>query len=375
MRIGLVGCGFVADLYMSSLALHPGIEVSGAFDVDAKRLSTFTQAHRIASFASLESLLGDERIEVVVNLTAPQAHFEVSRAALLAGKHVYSEKPLATELSEAKQLVQLAAQRGLLLAGAPCTLLGETAQTLWRAVRQGQCGNVRLVYAELDEGLLSRAPFTAWKSPTGAPWPFRSEFETGCTLEHAGYCLTWLAAMFGPAQEVTSFSALLDDRKHPSLERSQLAPDFSVACLRFGGGVVARLTNSIVAPHDHRFLVVGDEAILYTKESWSIRAPVYRRKWRRIRRRLFLDPFGLRCRLADSGLPRPRSGGSQVIDFARGLEDLAESLRTGAPCRLGADFALHVTELALAIQNAHLQPQPYRLTSTFAPVRPMDWAR
>jgi predicted dehydrogenase len=147
--------------------------------------------------------LADPRVEIVANLTNPRSHAEVTEAALRAGKHVYSEKPLAMRLDEATQLVELAAERQLLLSSAPCSLLGETAQTLWRAVRDRRVGTVRVVYAEMDEGLVHRMPFASWTSASGAPWPARDEFEIGTVIEHAGYVVSWLPAMFGPAETVT----------------------------------------------------------------------------------------------------------------------------------------------------------------------------
>ena len=107
----------------------------------------------------------------------------MTRASLLAGKHVYSEKPLSVDLSEARELVELAEKQGLLLSGAPCSVLGETAQTLWKAVRDGAVGRVALVYAEIDDNPVYLMRPEGWTSrrrahpgPTGtssrsaAPW-------------------------------------------------------------------------------------------------------------------------------------------------------------------------------------------------------------
>src|SRR4051812_39329261 len=144
MHIAIVGCGFVADYYMATLSLHPGLHVAGAFDRDARALARFTAAHTTRAYSSLAQLLADDQVEIVLNLTNPRSHAEVSRAALEAGKHVYSEKPFATELAEAKRLVETAEEHHLLLSSAPCSLLGETAQTIWRALRDQLIGPVRL---------------------------------------------------------------------------------------------------------------------------------------------------------------------------------------------------------------------------------------
>lgn len=374
MKIAIVGCGFVADLYMQTLALHPELEVAGVYDTDAARLRQFADHHGVRAMASLEALLQVPDLRIVVNLTNPRSHVAVTEAALNTGKHVYSEKPLAMSVEEGQRLVDLAESRGLYLAGAPCTVLSETAQTMWRAIRQGVPGRVRLVYAELDEGLLHRFAYRKWISASGKPWPYRDEFEIGCTLEHAGYALTWLLAMFGPARSVTAFGSVLVEDKCSDVPADRSAPDFTVACIRFDGGIVARMTNSIVAPHDHRFRVFGDRGMLYTPESWSFRSPVYFRNWLTIRRRTLLNPLRKRIRLAGTHLPQPKSGGAQRIDFGRGIAELAEAITQQRSCRLNGRFALHVTELALAIHEAMEHSTTHTMRTTFDPMAPMPWA-
>ena len=135
MRIAIVGCGFVADLYAETLSLHPQLKLVAVTDLDAQRAATLGALHGAVVHPDLGTLLADERVETVLNLTSPQSHAAVTRAALEAGKHVYSEKPLAMTLDEARQLCELAQRSGMRLSGAPCSVLGEAAQTLWRAGR------------------------------------------------------------------------------------------------------------------------------------------------------------------------------------------------------------------------------------------------
>ena len=145
-RVGIVGTGFVADLYMRSLETFPDVKVALAYDIDASRLNAFCNHWRVPAAASLAQLLdGPESPDLILNLTNPSAHFEISRACLEQGKHVYSEKPLAINMVDAQILYDLAKQKNLMLAGAPCSVLGEAAQTLWRAIRDRKIGEVRLV--------------------------------------------------------------------------------------------------------------------------------------------------------------------------------------------------------------------------------------
>lgn len=370
--IAIVGCGFVADYYMATLAHYPWLRVAGVFDSDAERLQMFCRHYQLSAYADFDALLADSRTSIVVNLTNPRAHYDVSRRCLDAGKNVYSEKPLAMEYARADELVRLAEGRGLQISSAPCSLLANAAQTLWRAVRERVVGDIRLVYAELDDGMVHRMPYKKWVSASGAPWPYKDEFEVGCTLEHAGYYLGWLIAMFGPVERVTaSAECLLPDKLTAPPLQPATTPDFSVGILKFESGVVARLTSSIVAPHNHALQVVGECGVLEVNDCWFNDAKVRVRKLVTLRRKTFLSPLALRYTAA--GAPRAsavNTGGARM-DFAAGPAELALSIIEGRASRLSSRFSLHVNEVALALQNVRGE---YLTRSRFDPVVPVAWS-
>lgn len=370
MDIAMIGCGFIADHYARSLRGYPSLRLRGVADRDPSRAARFAAFHGVPAYRDVDELLADAGVGMVLNLTNPRSHYDVSRACLEAGKHVYSEKPLAMVLDQARALVELAEARGLRISAAPSNLLGEAGQTMWKALRENAVGRVRAVYAEMDDGLLHRAPYERWQSESGAPWPYRDEFEVGCTMEHAGYCLTWLTAFFGPARSVTAFSSVQVPEKRPDIPPEALAPDLAVATILHGSGVVARLTCSVLAPPDHVMRVFGDEGVLYTPDVWHYDAPVYSRRLLRIRRRLLLSPWRKRHpRLVEPGRKLAHD------DRARGVAELADAIAEGRPSRLSARFALHVTELTLAIQDAGASGGSYRMTTSFDPIAPMPWGR
>ncbi len=388
MRIAIVGCGYVADFYLATLANHPGLEFLGVHDREPARASRIATRHHTRDYGSLDALLADDRVEIVLNLTNPRDHYEVSRLCLDAGKHVYTEKPLATVWDQAVELVERAEAKGLQIVSAPCTVLGESAQTLWKAVRQGTIGPVRLAYAELDDGLIHRENYRAWLSASGNPWPFQDEFEVGCTLEHAGYYVTWLAALFGPAESVTSFAGcqVPGAVKAPGVPLSPAdTPDFSCGGIRFASGVVARLTCSIIAPHDHSLRLFGEEGTLSVKECWNFGSPVLLRRWTRWSFRAEKRPVLARLLgLGPRRLPLVRRPdfrydvpGANRIDFCRGVAELADAIQDQRPCRISTRFSLHINEIVLALQDPQGMGCPRALTSRFDPatLTPMPWAR
>ena len=213
------------------------------------------------------------------------------------------------------------------------SVLGEAAQTLWLAVRGNEIGKVRLVYAEIDDDFVPRAPYPKWLSESGAPWPFRDKFTVGCTLEHAGYYLTWLMAMFGTVEGVIAASAnLVPDKLGNGVKT---APDCSRATLFFKSGLVARLTCSIVAPHNHSIRIIGDAGILEVAEGWNNNAAVRVRRRFAIRRKLINSPFTRRLRIDGATHPKVKSWGAAALNFALGPADAYGVERVAAEPSIG----------------------------------------
>lgn len=385
MNIVIVGCGYVSDFYLQTLPNHPELTVCGVYDHDPIRLARFAKHNGLNAYRDLESVLEDRAVDIVVNLTNPRSHYEISKACLEAGKHVYSEKPLGMNLAEVRELTAISLATGVRIACAPCNLLSESAQTMWRHLREGRIGRVRLAYAELDDGMVHKAAYRSWISESGSPWPFKNEFETGCTLEHADYYLTWLCAFFGPAKRITAFSSVQIPDKVAEVAAADMAPDFSVGCIEFENGVVARLTCGIIAPGDHSIRIIGDDGVLTVSEAWDFGSPV----------RLRAMPHGLPGRIASRvereikrrspaflltrNLPLVRPARFKrptafPMDFARGVAELGAAVRENRPCRLSPEFCLHVAELTLVLHNPELHERPYTVQSRFEPVEPMAWA-
>ena len=142
-------------------------------------------------------------------------------------------------------------------------------------LRDGRIGTPRLVYAEMEDGPVFRDKWATWRSQSGARWPGLHEFEIGCTLEHAGYALSWLVSLFGAVESLTAFSAITFPDKGPGTEKIVMAPDFSVGCLQFRSGVVGRLTSGLAAPRDRSLTIVGDKGSIVVADLWDNRSAVH----------------------------------------------------------------------------------------------------
>lgn len=400
--IAIVGCGNIAPFYLNALPQHPILNLLGVMDRDEVRATRYAQYYSVQCYPSLDAILNDRRVELVINLTNPRSHYTVSRACLEAGKHVYSEKPLAMMLSEAEHLVQMAEQKGLLIASAPSRILAETAQTMWKALREKAIGAVHAVYAEMDGGLIYRAKYKEWKNELDIPWPYKDEFEVGCTIEHAGYPVSWLTAYFGQVETVTAFATRQITDQQTDIPLEVTTPDLTVACIKFKSGLVARLTSSWIAPPDHSIRIFGDTGVLSTNDIWEPRSPVYITRWRNIR----IGPKSISVPWKKSYPMAAPPGASSLtklvrtfarsprdivrafrarvlhlrkrVDFCLGPAEVAASICEQRPCRLSARNCLHNTEVVLAIHNAFAPPLDtgltYKVKTPFEPMTPMPWS-
>jgi len=380
MKLVILGCGYVANMYRLTMSQHSELELVGVFDSERSRSENMARLTNTKCYPCFEAVLNDPAVDLILNLTSPQSHYETTRACLEAGKHVFTEKPLAMNLVEAQLLVELSEQFGLMLVSAPCTLMNGVAQTVWKGVRDNLVGQVRLVYAEMEDGMVARAPVQTWINEAGTAWPFVNEFETGCTIEHAGYVLSWLVAIFGPAAHVMAYSDSLLDNKVNN-HRIALADDFSVACIKFESGVVVRMTNGIYAEHDHRLRIFGDNGVISVADPRSDNSIIHVQRYHTLRRRRFLSPWAKKLRICvpPNEKKMTKYRGSQVRDFCRVIADMAQAAMDNRLPYISARFSLHITELTLACQFARSFAEqgkmPYVMTTTIDPMEPLVWAR
>ena len=144
MKIGMVGVGCISGIYLKNFKeVFKDVELVAVCDLIRERAEKAQAEYGIPKiYDTMHELFADPEIDIVLNLTRPYQHYEVSRAALLAGKHVYSEKPLGADLEEGKALVKLAEEKGLWIGGAPDTFMGAAIQTCRKKIDEGMIGDV-----------------------------------------------------------------------------------------------------------------------------------------------------------------------------------------------------------------------------------------
>jgi len=351
LTAGVVGCGNIAGAYADDLTRFPEIDFRGVTDVDPVRAVEFAKKYDVRAYGSVDEMLADPEVDVVVNLTTHHAHFDISRRALAAGKHVHSEKPLCMTPAEAAELLDLAREKGLRLGCSPSTFMGEAQQTVMKWVRDGRLGKVRVVYAEANWGRIE-----VWHP---APQAF---YEAGALFDVGVYPLTIATAMFGPARRVTAFGTVVHPRRR-MLDGGEFTietPDWVTAVVELEDGTVLRLTaNFYVSGGRQRGMEFhGDDGLL-TIDSWQdFHAPVA------------FTAFG-----SDTPEPvTPVRPPHQGIEFGRAVQDMALAIAEDRPHRATGEQAAHLVDILDAIRRSSLDGTPVEITSRFDRPAVMEWA-
>lgn len=353
MRVAIVGTGNIAGPYAKDFASYPEIELVGVADIDTARAEKFAAEHNTHAFPSPEALINDERVELVVNLTSHFAHKAITEASLNAGKHVYSEKPLATTYEDACALVKLAAEKGLRLGCSPFTLMGEGQQTAWKLIRDGRAGQIRVAYAEVNWGRIE-----SWHP---APGPF---YEVGALFDVGVYPLTILTALFGPAKRVLAYGKVLypDRVTKEGVEFHIDTPDWAVTIVELADGTVVRLTTD--------FYVSNTTSKQRGIEFHGDLGTVYLNSWQNFDAQVEFAEFGKP--LEPVLLVRAARGGG--TPWGRGVHEMVLAMQSGKPHRFTGEQAAHVVEILTAAALSMRLRQPVEVESTFIPPAPMEWA-
>lgn len=331
-RVGLVGCGVISLVYAANAAAYDTFEIVACADLDEGRRTALAEAHGLASMEP-DALLADPELDIILNLTPPAAHHEVTRAALEQGKHVYSEKPLAMVSSEAEELLALAESRGVRIGCAPDIFLGGAYQEARALLDQGAIGTPLAVSATMLAGGQA-----AWHPD---PDIFYRD-GAGPLLDMGPYYLSAIVALLGPVQRVAGLASTLVTERAIELgpragERfAAETPTHTAAVMELESGALATLVASFEAPNHYAstMLILGSDGTLELPDpnffEGSVRMRQGRGDWADV-------PYASRGAREARGL---------------GLHELTEAVAGGRAPRASGALAHHVVDVARSILAA-----------------------
>ena len=257
-KIGLIGCGHIAETYFRAEKYFNNIKIIKCADINEKASKRCALNFGIKSL-TVNDLLKDKEIEIILNLTIPKAHYQISKKALIKGKHVYSEKPLAINLNDGKKLLKISKKKKLYLGNAPDTFLGGGIQKSKELVEKNIIGNVKLGNAVFA--------FPGIQSYHPNPEPWFTKKEGGPVIDMGPYYITALVNLLGPAKKVTG--TIIQGQKYRTIGIGpKKGKKFKVECpttylstITFKNNSVIRLTLSfdVIAHQRNHIELYGEK--------------------------------------------------------------------------------------------------------------------
>jgi len=352
IRAGVVGCGQISRQYLENLTgwFPSTVEIVACSDLDAGLAGAAADEFGGAA-CTPEELYANPDVEVVLNLTNPWAHTQVNLAALQAGKHVYTEKPIALDRKDARTVLETAARRGLRLGCAPDTFLGAGLQTCIKLIDEGWIGTPAAVHGSI---MMARATVPRYVSARIG----------GALLDMAPYYITAMVAMFGPVTRLAGFAARsFGERAVTDMRRSDYgerfaaeAPTTVAGTLEFASGVLGHLMTTV---EGHRYgpelSVIGSEGVLVCNDPNMFGGDVVVERG-----------DGERMRIPLTHQYRDRNRGLGLVEMM-----LAE--RGGRPHRAAGELGYHCLDVMLGLtesggSGAYYSPE--RVCERPQPLRP-----
>jgi predicted dehydrogenase len=365
LRIGVVGCGNISMAYMRNAPLFRGVEITACADVNPD-----AAAGRAAQFnlraMDVSALMADPDIDLVLNLTIPAAHFGISMQALSAGKHVFTEKPLAVTAESGRRLVDMAASRGLALGSAPDTFLGAAGRRARRMIEEGSIGTpVTGTAFMMGRGMEHWHPDPSFYYQPGA----------GPVMDMGPYYLTMMVNLMGPVRRVQAVATsgqierlITADGPKKGTRFKVGTPTSVLSLLEFECGATVTFGASwdVFVHSNHPIELHGTRGSMRLPDPDTFGGVVALSRqgaeWDNT------DTFNLPYGAPNWPADAPDRANYRML----GLADLARGLTEGRPARASGDLALHVLEIMEAILwagetgTAHLiagtgsQPQELR---------------
>ena len=354
VKTAVIGCGTISEIYLTNMTSKFEIlDVVGCCDAFKEKMEKRASQFNIKQM-SIDEILNDKSIELVLNITDPANHHQISTQILNAGKNLYSEKPIDLSIEGGRELVKLADKQGLLYGNAPDTFMGEAIQTARFYLDSGLIGDITSVNATLnrDAGLLAeRFPFTAL--PGG-----------GIGLDVGVYYVTAILSILGPVKYVAGFVQTRNaERVHYFPGKEDFGKKFKlqaenlvVGSFEFSSGVYGSVTfNSCsIGNEKPQIVMYGTEGILYMPDP---------------------NVFGGEVKVIMKGQTEPVTlpPTHAFHENSRGIgpAELAWSLRKGRKPRTSKEMAFHGLELLLGLYKSCETKKFYEMTSTFQRPNPI----
>ncbi len=334
VKVGLIGCGNISEIYLKNARKLDAIEVVACADLVRQRAEAKAAQHDLERACTVDELLADPEIAIVLNLTTPDAHAEIALAALEAGKSIYNEKPLAIQLEDGRRILETARSKKLRVGCAPDTFLGGAWQTTRKLIDEGAIGRP----------VAATAFMTCHGHENWHPDPeFLYQAGGGPMFDMGPYYLTALVNLLGPVRRVTGAASITFPERTITSEPKRgkkikvEVPTHVAGVLEFVGGAVGTIITSFDVWHANLPFI----EVYGATGSLSLPDP-----------NCFGGPVRLRAADDDAWREVPLAFAHVENERGLGVADLATALGTRRRHRASGELALHVLEIMHAFHDA-----------------------
>jgi predicted dehydrogenase len=346
IRIGLIGCGSVSGVYLPHLKECPYAEVVSTCDIIFERAKKRASEFNIANtYPHIDQLLSGVPFDLMVNLTDMQEHGHLNKQALNAGKHVWSEKPMANTYLEGRALLDLAIKKGLRIWGAPAVVNSPQFAFMSKAIQEGKLGNISAGHAHYGH--------------LGPTWSAFFYEKGGGSLPDLGvYNLATLTGLLGPAQYVTAMTSIVTHtRKTDNKGEIRVeAEDNAMVLMDHGKGILSHVQSGFnyFDPYGHS----GTGQNQHTISVWGTKGNMglVGYDW---------APFGVDIATVDHETPVREVPDAGTYMWQQGASVISEALATGKEPLINAEHALHVLEIIEAARKSGADGKRVKLQSKF----------
>jgi predicted dehydrogenase len=352
--VGIIGCGNISRAYFRGCGFFPNLKIAACADLNTALAKEKAEEWNVPRGCSVDELLADPNIELVVNLTIPAAHAPVDLQILEAGKHPYSEKPFAVEREEGRRVLEVANQKGLRTGCAPDTFLGGGIQTCIKLINDGWIGTP----VAANAFMMSSGPERWHPNPT-----FYYQKGGGPMFDMGPYYLTALIALLGPVRRISGSARITREERMATgestygLKLKVETPTHVAAVLDFHSGPIATLVTSFdVQAHKlPNIEIYGTEGSIRVPDPNTFGGPVLvnrvgSEEWKEV-------PI-----LHDSSEPGRGTG----------VADMAAAIRQNRPHRASGELAYHVLDLMHGVHDASTSGRYLEVQSTCEKPAPLS---
>ena len=351
-KVGLIGCGHIAETYFRAEKYFNNIKIIKCADINLKAARKCSKEYGI-KFLSVNEILKDQEVEIILNLTIPKAHYEISKKALLNGKHVYSEKPLAINLKDGKELLKISRRKKLYLGNAPDTFLGGGIQKSKELVEKNIIGKIKLGNAVFA--------FPGIQSYHPNPEPWFAKLEGGPVIDMGPYYITALVNLLGPAKKVSG--RIINGSKYRTIGIGpKKGRKFKVNCpttylstITFKNNTVIRLTLSfdVIAHQRNHIELYGEKGSMIVPDPNMFGGSVFTCKklgdnWKEFKTtKMHLGKINIRTQSS-----RANEAPTNANYRGAGLSEMAYSIEKKRKHLCNGEISLHVLDIITSIMKA-----------------------